>query len=209
MTVDTAVWTALGEQNTRRGNLGFGAWLDKGGVYRFPQPFDAAKIPVQTASIALGHIRAPTGGQSSRLADLHPFQHENLWLAHNGLLLNHRAFSDWRLALDTAVDSVTILGGIVANQKQHTLPQAICTTAGQLEGQQACWLWDTATQTLYLWRVMAPIYTQASPTQFLFSSLRPASGHSTLLAQGTVYRLRYPTLALESVGTFDYYNPYQ
>ena len=208
--VNTAVWVALGTLNSQRGNLGFGAWLDDGHVYRYPHPFDAAKIPVETASIALGHIRAPTGGQNKSLAELHPFQHEHIWLAHNGLLLNHRDFPAWHLQPEINVDSLTILGGIVTYLATHDLPEAICQTVGKLEGQQACWLWDETKQHLYLWRVMSPIYVQSNARRFIFSSLKPIThGDFTLLTEGHLYRLHYPTLSLESVGTFPFYSPYQ
>ena len=208
--VNTAVWTALGNLNTQRGNLGFGAWLGNGQAHHYPHPFDAAKIPVETSPIALGHIRAPTGGQTNNPAELHPFQHGHLWLAHNGLLLNHRAFPAWHIQPELDVDSLTILGGIVANLAEHTLPEAICHTAGQLQGQQACWLWDSAQNDLYLWRVMAPIYVQSTPTRFTFSSLKPPSDPPpSLLTEGQLYRLRYPALTLETAGTFPYYSPYQ
>ncbi len=213
--VDTAVLTALGRLNSQRGNLGFGAWLGDGKgagqAVRFPHPFiDATSFPLENSRIALAHIRAPTGGQSKNLAELHPFQHENLWLAHNGLLLNHRDFPAWRLQSEVNVDSLTILGGIIAHLAAPDLPEAICQTVGQLEGQQACWLWDEAAHHLYLWRVMSPIYVQSTPTRFIFSSLKPPIvSDPTLLTEGQLYRLHYPTLSLETVGTFPFYSPYQ
>ena len=208
--VNTAVWAALGQANSQRGNLGFGAWLGNGQAYHYPHPFDPTKIPVETASIALGHIRAPTSGQTGNPAELHPFHQGDLWLAHNGLLLNHRAFPAWHLQPEVNVDSLTILGGIVAHLATHDLPDAICQTVGQLEGQQACWLWDAAQQHLYLWRVMSPIYVQSTPTSFIFSSLKPPNvSDLTLLTEGQLYRLRYPALKLETAGSFPYYSPYQ
>ncbi len=143
--VNTAVFTALGELNSQRGNLGFGAWLGDGAgtaqALRFPHPFDARQLPLENMPIALGHIRAPTGGQSKNLAELHPFQHGHLWLAHNGLLLTHTAFPAWNLQPEVKVDTLTILGGIVTHhQTLQDLPEAICQPVGQLQGQQGCWL---------------------------------------------------------------------
>src|SRR5438045_593278 len=106
-TVDPAQYAELGQQNTERGNLAFGGLLKgKDGltVYRYAMPFDASKIVFGDATVALGHVRAPTGGQSNNLAAVHPFETDDLLLAHNGLLLNYREFPQWRINPTIDVD---------------------------------------------------------------------------------------------------------
>src|SRR4051794_29873267 len=101
--IDPAQYIALGQQNTERGNLAFGGLLKgKDGltVYRYAMPFDPSKIVFQDANIALGHVRAPTGRQSNNIAEVHPFETDQLLLAHNGLLLNYRDFPQWRINPD-------------------------------------------------------------------------------------------------------------
>lgn len=222
----------LAEANRHRGNLAFGYLqgriTDAGvetAVSRHPQPFTADLVHITPAhpsaspgtSLALGHIRAPTGGRSSRVGDVHPFTVNDMFLAHNGLLLNHRQFSAWQLFPDSEVDSQYILGGIQAHRRQG-LPtvEAICATVSQLEGQQACWLWSQADSALFLWRVMSPIYYSLTNTSFSFSSSRyqqtgaePCVRIETLLPEGAIFRLNPFTLTFEQAATFSYYSPYR
>jgi asparagine synthetase B (glutamine-hydrolysing) len=149
--------------------------------------------------------------------DVHPFAVEDMYLAHNGLLLNHQQFPMWQLFPGSEVDSQYILGGIQAHQRQG-LPTvaAICATVSQLEGQQACWLWSQEDRALFLWRVMSPIYYSLTNVSFSFSSSRyqltcaeRSVRIETLLPEGVIFRLNPFTLTFEQVATFSYYSPYR
>lgn len=231
----------LGELNKARGNLGFGGYVAdlrdtavSEQTFHYPKPFDPELLPVQPANVALGHIRAPTGSRSNSVAEVHPFAVDDLLLAHNGLLLNHLDFPEWRLDTAVTVDSQIILGGIhTYRQKGLSISEAIAKTVSQLDGQQACWLWSKAEQMLYLWRVMSTVYVWQTEDAFVFSSTslqgfstrrrggaegdveRPSLHDSTnlfldnvLLDAGKVYQFDFATMNLKISGVFEYYSPY-
>ncbi len=235
--VDYGQFAQLGEMNKARGNLGFGGYVadlqdtavsDR--IFRYPQPFDPELLPVQPANVVLGHIRAPTGSRSNSVAEVHPFAVDDLLLAHNGLLLNHLDFPEWRLDTAVSVDSQIILGGIHGyRQKGLSISEAISQTVSQLDGQQACWLWSKTEQKLYLWRVMSPIYVWQMGDVFLFSSMnltrrrggaeggveRPSLPDSSalifdhvLLDEGKIYQFDFATMNLNVSGEFTFYSPY-
>ena len=209
-TVEAAQFDHLGMRNTERGNLGFGAFVstpDHESVFRYTTPFDADKIPLIGANIALGHVRAPTGEQSDSIAAIHPFETRDLLLAHNGLLLNYRDFPAWKVNPEIDVDSQMIIGGIQAGLDQGMpIIAAIKRTVEALDGQQACWLWYKPERALFLWRVMAPIYCATEATTCRFSSVRDDLAPN-LLREGIIYRL--DSFNLTEVEPFSYYNPFK
>lgn len=207
----------LAQLNRQRGNLGYGyvgtAWEPSSRlhqvVYRSATPYLKPVVGYrERQTVALGHIRAPTGGRSQSIAEIHPFESGRFLLAHNGLLLNADQHPAWRLNEQINVDSQVLLGGILANHDgRHALADAISITAAALDGQQACWLWDKRLRQLYLWRVMSPIYIKRSHENFLFSSLS-FDNEGELLDEGAVYRLNFQDWRLEKVAAFDFYSPY-
>ncbi len=202
----------LGTRNTERGNLGFGALIMRNhdlSAYHFTRPFDADPLPADGAQIVLGHVRAPTGGQSDSIAEIHPFETRDLYLAHNGLLLNHAHFAEWRIDPALHVDSQVIIGGIQhALDAGLALTEAIRRTVEALDGQQACWLWHKPTRTIYLWRVMSPIYSGLLDGHLAFSSVKGDSV-DRLLSEGVIYRLNRAALSFDAVDQFKFYNPYR
>lgn len=205
---------ALGARNTERGNRAFGALVlrdDMRAIHRFAGPFDAAKVPLDGADAVLGHVRAPTHGSPDNLAEVHPFETRDVLLAHNGLLLNHDRFPQWRIDTSTEVDSQVIAGGVQSHLDAGVaIAAAICRTIEMLDGQQACWLWHKPAAQLYLWRVMSPIYTgsDASSDSLFFSSIK-SPGVETLLAEGMLYRHDVSARAFRSLQAFAYYSPYR
>lgn len=210
--VDPDRYAELGGLNTRRGNLAFGGLVgrpDAIRVYRYASPFDAARVELDGATLALSHIRAPTGGQSSDLDEVHPFETGDVLLAHNGLLLNHQAFPQWRINPAIAVDSQVIAGGVQGQLDDGlTIIAAIKRTVEALKGQQACWLWHKPTRQVYLWRVMSPLYVGHTAGQRVFSSVKHVTAPD-LLNEGVIYRLDSRQLDLEVVGDFAYDTPYK
>lgn len=202
----------LGMLNTARGNLAFGGlvWSPEiTRVFRFAEPFDFSKIDLAGGQLFLGHIRAPTHQQSDDLREVHPFETSSFLLAHNGLLLNHADFPDWRIDSSLEVDSQVIIGGI---QNQFDLTKmvvpAITQTISCLEGQQGCWLWSKATPSLYLWRVMSSLYYSQKPGYFIFSSVKCDLANE-LLPEGLVYRICPNTTTFEAEAKFKFFNPYK
>ncbi|MEM7032602.1 MAG: hypothetical protein AAF629_23820 [Chloroflexota bacterium] len=210
--VSSQVFHELGEYNIPRGNMGFGGlcWSSVSNhVFRFTTPFDAKQVDLCKANIVLGHIRAPTGGQSDSLANIHPFETERLLLAHNGLLINHTQFPHWRLDPSVLVDSQVIIGGISeVLQAEDNVPTAITKTVSELDGQQGCWLWDKNHQQLYLWRVMSSLYYTYRSGQLIFSSVQCPLAHQ-LLPEGTIFQANETAQYFSQVGKFDFYNPYK
>jgi predicted glutamine amidotransferase len=203
-----ANYNRLGERNTERGNLGFGGLFADGTrqIFRHAEPFNPAKVPDHAAPIMLGHVRAPTAGRSDNLAEVHPFETGDLFLAHNGLLLNHAQFQGWNPDPAIKVDSLVIIGGIQQQLNAgKPIIDAIRATVEVLDGQQACWLWDKRKSALYLWRVMSPIYV-GDQQGLCFSSVKDEIA-STLLEEGTIYQLQDQRLSMCS--TFKFYNPYR
>ncbi len=202
----------LGELNSARGNSAFGglAWGSGGPkVSRQLGPFDISRIDVEDASVFLCHMRAPTNGRESNLRDTHPFESRSFLLAHNGLLLNQWDFPEWILDTASNVDSQIILGGIQRHFDVDQIPaRAIVRTVGQLEGQQACWLWSKDRPIVYLWRVMSSLYYSSSPSQVVFSSVQCQLARH-LLPEGVVYQAHSREMSLVDVGRFDYYSPYK
>ena len=210
--IEPARFIHLGERNTERGNLGFGGltWSPAQAsprVFRYSTPFDPSKLALDGVHRALGHVRAPTGGQSDRIAEIHPFVSRDVLLAHNGLLINHADFPDWRLDPALQVDSQVIAGGIQHHLDAGFTPVgAIRATVEHLDGQQACWLWHLPTKAVYLWRVMAPVYVSNGPDWLNFSSVRDDLAQN-LIEEGIIYRLEL--LSFVDVGSFTFYNPFK
>ena len=213
-TIEPAAFHQIGEQNTVRGNRAFGVLTISAadgspGVVKRVTPFDAAQVALQNVSIALGHVRAPTDGRADDPAAVHPFQTNDLWLAHNGLLLNHEAYAHWRPIGAAKIDSTVIIGGIQRQiEAGRPIIEAIQHTVEPLDGQQACWLWHMPSRLLYLWRVMSPIYSTQTPELLTFSSIRGALSDQ-LLAEGTIYQIDPTAIGLSAVGTFAYRNPFR
>jgi glucosamine 6-phosphate synthetase-like amidotransferase/phosphosugar isomerase protein len=214
---DLEMFKELGEANTIRGNLGFGGVSvtyhqpegRSGNVFRFLAPFNPVYVPDEPAHLLLGHVRAPTGGQTQNPREIHPFQSKEFLLAHNGLLLNHDRFPDWRVNPLISVDSQVIVGGIQYHRNSGaSILTAIKETVQSLEGQQACWLHDMPDGGVYLWRVMSPIYVGIHGENLCFSSVETHRTY-TLLREGVIYRYDKQSHGLQPTESFTYYNPYQ
>jgi glucosamine 6-phosphate synthetase-like amidotransferase/phosphosugar isomerase protein len=213
---DPAQFRVLGGLNTVRGNRAFGVLTltSDGQLHATRQvaPFQAERldqVALNDVSIALGHVRAPTDGRADDPAAVHPFQTHDLWLAHNGLLLNHADFASWRPTGAAPIDSTVIIGGI---QQQLDRGLSICNaiqyTVEPLDGQQACWLWHVPSGLIYLWRVMSPIYVAPTTHSLSFSSIRTATADQ-LLNEGVIYQIDPSAISLSAVGAFAYHNPFQ
>ncbi|HSH03376.1 MAG TPA: hypothetical protein VLL52_12720 [Anaerolineae bacterium] len=203
----------LASANLHRGNLAFGyAYGERGEtlqVKRFGRPFAPELVVWAEATLALGHVRAPTAGQTDTEGHIHPLASERFYLAHNGLLLNHEAFGEWRLGDGWDLDSHVILGGITKGVAEgQAVVAAIEGVVGQLNGQQSCWLWDREEGAVYLWRVMSPLYWGAAEGAVMWASVA-TERTPTRAKQGVVYRVDVGEVMVEEVGGFSFYCPYQ
>lgn len=214
--VSRQAFIRLGMANQQRGNRTFGyatasveTAASEPTIHRFMTPFHAqAVVGWQSCQVALGHNGTPTNGGKIVETAVHPFASRSLLLAHNGLLLNHTQSPHWRPAM---VDSEVILAGIQAHLDQPNgadLITAITQTVSQLDGQQACWLWHQASQQLYLWRVMSPLFVFSDGQSLHFSSVR-LGPIQQLLDEGIVYQFEPATGELVAVESFPFYSPYK
>jgi glutamine phosphoribosylpyrophosphate amidotransferase len=206
--VSREAFIGLGLANKQRGNRTFGyatAVLSQPPtVQRFMAPFQPQVVQMGACQVALAHNGTPTNGRPLTETAVHPFASRSALLAHNGMLLNHEAFGQWRLDPERpfTVDSEIILGGIQHYLDEGTaVAEAIAQTVSQLDGQQACWLWHLPTQQLYLWRVMSPLFILNDRQSFHFSSVR-FGPIQQLLSEGIVYQLDPVTLAADRSGCF-------
>ncbi len=209
----------LAEINKQRGNLAFGYLTAKIGfdypqtqinVFRHPHAFDENLLNEEEVQMRLGHILAPTAGKLKSIAQIHPFETPTGYLAHNGLLLNHKQFSAWRIHPNLEVDSQVIIGGIEYHLKAGLeISAAIKKTIEFLEGQQACWYWHKPTHCLYLWRVMSPIYIGQNSNTFYFSSTQHNLFSECLLKEGILYKFDLGSFSLKPITDFSFYSPYQ
>ncbi len=213
--VSREAFIGLGLVNKQRGNRTFGyatAVLPQPPtVQHFMAPFQPQVVQLGACQVALAHNGTPTNGRPLTATAVHPFASRSALLAHNGMLLNHEAFGQWRLDRErpSSVDSEIILGGIQHYLDEGTaVAQAIAETVSQLEGQQACWLWHRPTQQLYLWRVMSPLFMFNDGQSVHFSSVR-LGPIQNLLPEGIVYRLDPATLSLTEAAVFNFYSPYR
>lgn len=225
---DAGLMHYLAELNGERGRVGYGAfmWQREGAevvvrdTEEFPQ--DLIDVAIQNGSmVAAYHVRAPTNGTDKDLRKLHPFSTPRFHLAHNGILLGWKTGPIYRLRATTFggypaqidVDTMVILASIQHYLERGTnLPDAIGQMVKEVEGQQACWLWDNLTERLLLWRVMSTLYTAVVDEVAYFTSAYPKeSDHVfTSLDQGFILSLSPSVIGLRvsAEGHFEYKTPY-
>lgn len=107
--------------------------------------------------LAFYHFRAPTIGDQTTLSEVQPIVTPEGIFGHNGILLE----------VPTGIDCPTDSGWLyeeilrVKQATQSTL-RAIAIVMDRVQGQAACFLYDRAIRTTYLWRQMAPLYVSGT-----------------------------------------------
>jgi glutamine phosphoribosylpyrophosphate amidotransferase len=168
--------------------------------------------------VLLGHVRAPTGGASLEDHNNHPFHIGTLFMAHNGIILNHDDLCD-RYNISKQVvetDSYAMLAAIAANvnhaQDLSTyLTDLADVLSKQIKGSFACWLYSAKFDTVSIFRVISSLYYSCIPharLDFSSESLGALSFcDSQLLEEGVILTMRMDTGAIIKTG-FSYYSPY-
>lgn len=160
----------------------------------------------------LGHLRASTGLDDRNVECVHPFQFGPLVMAHNGIIISKQEQVPFQ-----PVDSAELLMRIFnetkntfspdsAGNARYAIEEAICRVLSTTEGQQACWLYNSHSGDLYLWRVMSPLYVTSNPVEyFAFCSLPPDDSYK-MLEQGKLYKINVlnPFGGFYSVAPFIY-----
>jgi len=166
----------------------------------------------------LGHTRAPTEGAPIDYDNNHPFQINSLYLAHNGILINHKEVRQSLLPFlrsSIVTDSYVLLGTIWKEYRAYgeipsRLSDAIVAACETIKGSFACWLWRNP--DLYLFRCISSLYYRHDKylpdgtSALVFSSERLPGGIE--LPEGIVLHFNTVWGYLERSGKFSYYSPY-
>jgi glucosamine 6-phosphate synthetase-like amidotransferase/phosphosugar isomerase protein len=165
----------------------------------------------------LGHTRAPTGGAPVDFDNNHPFSAElhngwpgRVYLAHNGILLNHvelRQVYGFYVPPQVQTDSAVIPYMVLAHWRERgSIAEGIRQVCEELRGSYACWLWAAGLASLYVFRCISPLYYRRDDGLFAFSSVM-FSG-SVELPEGVVLEYNPERDTLRDVAHFWFYNPY-
>jgi len=158
--------------------------------------------------LILCHTRAPTEGSSLDARNNHPFEFDDLYLAHNGLIFNHEQLrEDFGITVDIETDSIVILALVhFAGRAAGDMAFGIQMAAKVLRGSYACWLLDRRHNELFLFRCISPLYVRDQYSTLVFSS-EPFEG-SRMLREGTILKLDLTHFLLQNAGQFAYYTPF-
>jgi glucosamine 6-phosphate synthetase-like amidotransferase/phosphosugar isomerase protein len=106
----------------------------------------------QRCSAVVGHVRAATHGDPADNRNNHPFvsRDRRLYLAHNGIVTNHRELADkYALKLDSDCDSEVLLRMVAAS----TDPAAgLRTCLREVQGSMAVAVYDRQREVVWLAR---------------------------------------------------------
>lgn len=137
----------------------------------------------------LGHLQSPTSTKRDYADETtHPFVYKDKYLAHNGILSNFDSLKEKYRAVNE-VDSSIILPMIDQIGLKQTLQE--------LKGTFGCWLYDSNTSELFVFRSGSTIYTDGKN----FSST-PVDGWE-LLDEGIIYRFNFTKQKYEQYDTFE------
>jgi len=142
----------------------------------------------------LGHLQSPTSTKREFSKETtHPFEYKGMYLAHNGVLSNFEKLKtkyNKHLPANTVneVDSSIILPMVDKLGLKAALQE--------LEGTFGCWLYDSNTSELFVFRFGSTIYTDDQNL-----SSKPIKNWQ-LLEEGVVYRFNFTKLKYEPIETF-------
>jgi len=166
-----------------RGRDAFGVYFHPlGQLYKFPDSLTTfilnggSIINADTQGGILMHTRAATKGLTSKLVNNHPFKSSisgRFILAHNGRITNdEETKTKYSLKYDGETDSLIIVNLIdyLVTEENKSVVDAIKFTMEELEGSRACWLFDTNTEDLYLFRNSNPLNYAIKDNYLYFAS---------------------------------------
>lgn len=223
------VLAELAPENLKRGNKAFGyfAWReDMRFARRFIVPYTLDSITALRMKSLVVHNRAPTEGDPSDYAQVHPYETKYGHLFMNGILLNHLdgVFAG-RKTHSSPVDTAYLAGNIDYwtkylreavdddSKEVNVVPMeySLGTAVSEFKGQQACVFIEPKWGITYLWRVMSTLYFGAFPSKgySVVSSSKIDGVAETLLKEGVVYTLDRNRCALVAAQTFGYESIYE
>lgn len=195
----------IGATNVKRGNQAFGYLGVNNDSYligRHDRMFSSVIADINlnhlnSYNVILFHLLSSTGPKR-----IHPFETDQFIFAHNGILIDYEGLTQFESL--GPVDSQYLLTAIEYYSGSES-SKAIVEANEKFNGQRACWLWDKFDQSLYLWRVMSPLYVMQSEDALLFSSYQCEKRY-TLLEEGVVYQVK--NSIIKEVEKFSFYSPY-
>ena len=165
------------------------------------------KKPITSFLRFLGHTQAPTSSRRTATQDvIHPFICGDWHVAHNGVLTNDKQLKKGLAkSYYNEVDSSVIPGLLHVHEKNTKKGNEvfhICNVLSKLEGTFGLWIFNAASQNIYLARSGSTLYANILTNDF--SSL-PNKDFETL-KEGTLYLLT--TEGITTVGEFKPNSPF-
>lgn len=144
----------------------------------------------------LFHSRAPTNSTEPFSEDTcHPFNFENYYVAHNGIITNFNSFSE---SPEFIVDSSIIPFHLSKNDGD------IKKTFEAYEGLLSCWIYNHEDSTVKIVKAGSSLYMDDDS----FSSVQ-FDNSRCIEDDGKVFWLYQNTLSQINGSTFNYDNPYE
>lgn len=193
---DKNAFEYLFEQNKERGNFAYGLikFCINNQVKIIKDTDFNKKIKFEDDTVFyLGHLQSPTSIKRDFSPDTtHPFHYKGKYLAHNGVLSNFEKlkskYGKHITDVVNEVDSSIILPMI----EKIGLKSAI----EELEGTFGCWLYDSNTSELFVFRSGSTIYTDGKNI-----SSKPIQNWN-LFEENKIYRFNFTKQKYEETDTF-------
>jgi glucosamine 6-phosphate synthetase-like amidotransferase/phosphosugar isomerase protein len=184
--------------NIQRGPHAFGfAWIDHRGTLhayrqqgRLSHQLDILSI-VSDARILIGHLRYATDGDPDQNINNHPHPCDGGWIAHNGIVHNHRQLIDHhQLNPVSQCDSETI-GLLIEQSTRRSRLARTAHSIRQTTGPLAVMgIWSRPS-VLFLARRGNPLHYADTGDALYFGSIAQGlPGHARCVADNQVVRVR-------------------
>ena len=199
----------LRDANKKRGDFCSSTLMvnnDQFEIHKVPKTAKAYSFPRKTKyDLYLGHTQAPTS--SKRIftpVTSHPFNYENWFVAHNGVLTNFKQLKEefcpeWENPVDSSI--IPFLLHITQQHLNDPL-KSIISTLELLEGNFGLWIWNADTKITYLAKCGVTLYAYMLENRFStveYGGMEP-------LDDGSIYQLTHEGITY--VGSFNCESPF-
>lgn len=211
----------LYNKNKDRGSFSFGsvfidsklhALIKSPGTFKFDKnlcitiPGSKTKKNLSSFEYYLGHTQAPTSSQRKYTHETtHPFYCNNWFVAHNGVLSNHKQIRSIikNSKYVNEVDS-SLIPALIYKQAKNSKNEvgAICSALSALKGTFGLWIYNAKTHGIYLARAGSTLYANFLTNDFSST----AAPNFKELQEGVLYYLTKE--GITSVGEFQTNSPF-
>jgi len=192
---DKSAFDYLFEQNKERGNFAYGIikFCINNNVKVIKDNDFNKKVDFEDDIVFyLGHLQSPTSTKRDFCPHTtHPFEYKGMYLAHNGVLSN---FDKLKEKYDKYTDIVNEVDSSIILPMIDKI--GLKSALEELEGTFGCWLYDSNTSELFVFRSGSTIYTDGKNI-----SSKPISDWS-LLDEGVIYRFNFTKQKYEEYDRF-------